>query len=53
MELLKEGKVQIPIKAVWTLDTESVREAHRSWGRISGIGSMVVKVGDAGDAGMM
>ncbi len=45
MDLLMDEKIQVPIKAVWHFDTESIREAHRSWGRLHGMGSMLVQIG--------
>ena len=44
-ELLRDGKITVPIKKVWTL--EEVPEAHRTWASASGpsgFGSTVVKV---------
>lgn len=44
-DLLGRGKISVPIKAVYAL--ENVQEAHRSWGKASGIGSLLINV--AGD----
>jgi NADPH:quinone reductase-like Zn-dependent oxidoreductase len=41
-QLLKDGKIQIPIRKVWTLD--EVPEAHRTWTQGGGVGTVVVKV---------
>lgn len=44
MKLTKEGKIDVPIKGVWDLD--NVGEAHESWGKSSGMGSMVIRIRD-------
>jgi synaptic vesicle membrane protein VAT-1 len=44
MDLYSEGKIQVPIRKVWALTTEEIREAHRSWGKVSGIGSILIRV---------
>ncbi|KAK3332918.1 hypothetical protein B0T19DRAFT_113375 [Cercophora scortea] len=44
MGLLREGKITVPIKAVWNLDTEGLREAHRSWGSMPGMGSLLIRL---------
>ncbi|KAK3693135.1 hypothetical protein B0T22DRAFT_449032 [Podospora appendiculata] len=44
MGLLREGRITVPIKAVWDLDTEGLREAHRSWGSMPGMGSLLIRV---------
>jgi synaptic vesicle membrane protein VAT-1 len=41
-ELLGEGKIEVPIKAVYGL--EDIREAHRSWGKAVGVGSVLIKI---------
>jgi NADPH:quinone reductase-like Zn-dependent oxidoreductase len=41
-DLLKQGKISVPIKAVYNL--EDIQEAHRNWGKGSGMGSLLVKV---------
>ncbi|KND90078.1 Protein indc11 [Tolypocladium ophioglossoides CBS 100239] len=44
MNLAQEGRVQVPIKHVWALD--DIREAHESWGKLHGMGSILVRVSD-------
>jgi NADPH:quinone reductase-like Zn-dependent oxidoreductase len=44
MTMFGEGKVRVPIKAVWDLNTEAVREAHNSWGKMAGMGSLLIRV---------
>jgi len=44
MEMLAEGKIEVPIKAVWDLTTEGLREAHGSWGKSPGMGSLLIRV---------
>ena len=44
MELLGEGKIEVPMKGVWDLTTEGLREAHRSWGKMEGMGSLLIRV---------
>ena len=41
-DLLKPGKVSVPIKAVIPL--EDIQNAHREWAKGSGMGSIVIKV---------
>ena len=41
-DLLKTGKLFVPIKAVFPL--EDIQHAHREWGKASGMGSIVIKV---------
>ena len=41
-DLLKTGKLSVPIKAVYPL--ESIQDAHRAWAKGSGMGSVVIKV---------
>jgi synaptic vesicle membrane protein VAT-1 len=41
-DLLKRGKVTVPIKAVIPL--EDIQNAHREWGKGTGMGSIVIKV---------
>ncbi|KAK3357786.1 hypothetical protein B0T25DRAFT_540152 [Lasiosphaeria hispida] len=45
IELLREGKIKVPIKAVWDLTTEGLKEAHQSWGKMAGMGSYLIRVG--------
>ncbi|KAF9739534.1 hypothetical protein PMIN03_007480 [Paraphaeosphaeria minitans] len=47
-DLLVSGKIQVPIKKVWTL--EQIPEAHRERNNLPGIGSMVVKINDDPEA---
>jgi NADPH:quinone reductase-like Zn-dependent oxidoreductase len=42
--MLKQGTIRVPIKHVYAL--EEVPEAHRSWNKGSGVGSILVKVQD-------
>lgn len=41
-DLLRQGKISVPIKAVYAL--EDIQEAHRSWGKAAGIGSLQINV---------
>jgi NADPH:quinone reductase-like Zn-dependent oxidoreductase len=41
-DLLKRGKLPVPIKAIYPL--ENIQDAHREWGKGSGMGSIVIKV---------
>lgn len=44
-ELTRQGRIEVPIKQMFEMkDTEDIREAHRSWGKGSGVGSLLVKV---------
>jgi NADPH:quinone reductase-like Zn-dependent oxidoreductase len=40
--LLGEGKITVPIRSV--TDMEDIQDAHRNWGKLSGVGSMVIRV---------
>jgi NADPH:quinone reductase-like Zn-dependent oxidoreductase len=42
LEMLRQGQISVPIKKVW--DLEDIREAHASWGKISGVGSLLIRV---------
>ncbi|KAI0398132.1 zinc-binding dehydrogenase [Xylariaceae sp. FL0594] len=42
LDMLKNGKIQVPIKKVWPM--EDIQAAHREWGTGSGIGSFLIKV---------
>ncbi|KAI5862857.1 protein indc11 [Durotheca rogersii] len=42
LDMLKTGKIAVPIKSVW--DLEDIRSAHRGWGRVEGVGSLLIKV---------
>jgi len=44
-DLLRTGKVQVPIKAVF--DLEDIQEAHRSWSKGDRMGSTVIRVSSA------
>ena len=41
--MLREGKIDVKVKAVFDID--NIKEAHESWGKPLGIGSMLIKVG--------
>ena len=43
-EILEQGRIKVPIKAVYKL--EDIQEAHRSWSKGTGMGSMLVKISD-------
>jgi NADPH:quinone reductase-like Zn-dependent oxidoreductase len=45
-ELLSQGKIDAPIKAVY--DLEDIRDAHRNWGKGAGVGSVVIRIGAEG-----
>jgi len=45
LDMLKDGKIKVTVKAVWDLTTEGLREAHRSWGKVEGMGSLLIRVG--------
>ncbi|KAF2670168.1 zinc-binding dehydrogenase [Microthyrium microscopicum] len=40
--LLGDGMIKVPVRSVTDLD--DIQEAHRSWGKVPGIGSMLVRV---------
>ncbi|KAH7021002.1 chaperonin 10-like protein [Microdochium trichocladiopsis] len=42
--MLAAGELKIPIKQVW--DMEDIRQAHTSWGKGDGVGSILIKVND-------
>jgi len=44
MRMAIEGKIRAPIKKVYELTEESIREAHGSWGKSPGMGSVLVRV---------
>ncbi|KAK3377622.1 zinc-binding dehydrogenase [Podospora didyma] len=48
MELLKEKKIEVRIKGVWDLTTEGLREAHSSWGKMKGMGALLIRVAGGG-----
>lgn len=45
INMLKDGKIKVTIKAVWDLTTEGLREAHQNWGKVEDIGSLLIRVG--------
>lgn len=45
MNMLAAGEIKVPIKAVWNLTTEGIREAHQSWGKMPGMGSLLIRTG--------
>ena len=44
IDILKDGKTRVTIKAVWDLTMKGLREAHQSWGKVQGIGSLLIRV---------
>lgn len=44
MQLVQQGKLKVPIKQVWGLD--EIREAHSSWGKAHGMGSVLIRIAD-------
>jgi synaptic vesicle membrane protein VAT-1 len=42
MQMLAQGKIEVPIKKIW--DMENVREAHENWGKVPGMGCCLVRV---------
>jgi synaptic vesicle membrane protein VAT-1 len=44
-DLAAEGKIQANIKKVFELTTESMRAAHEQFGKVEGIGAIIVRVG--------
>ena len=43
LEMLRQGEITVPIKKVWVMD--DIRDAHDSWGKIPGVGSLLIQVG--------
>lgn len=43
-KMLQDGTIKVPIKSIFAL--ENIHDAHRSWGKAGGIGSMLIKVSD-------
>ena len=43
MTLVRDEKIKVPIKA--TFDLDDIKEAHRSWGKAPGVGSLLIRVG--------
>ena len=41
-DLAKSGKISVPIKAIYSL--ENIQDAHREWGKASGMGSILIEV---------
>jgi NADPH:quinone reductase-like Zn-dependent oxidoreductase len=48
--LLEAGTITVPIRAVF--DMEDIQQAHRSWGKGSGMGSMLIRVAKDEGAGV-
>jgi len=45
-KLVQDKKIEVPIKAIYEMKTtEDIREAHRSWGKGQGVGSLLIRVG--------
>ncbi|KAK6221580.1 hypothetical protein LQW54_001352 [Pestalotiopsis sp. IQ-011] len=44
LDMVKAGTITVPIKSVW--DMEDIQTAHRNWGRGTGIGCQLVKIGN-------
>lgn len=44
LDMLKDGKIDVSIKHVWEID--EIQDAHRSWGKAPGIGSMLVRISE-------
>ncbi|KAH6693942.1 chaperonin 10-like protein [Plectosphaerella plurivora] len=42
LDMLVEGKIEVPVKKVW--DLENVREAHEQWNKNPGMGSCMIRV---------
>lgn len=42
LQLLAQGKIQVPIKKIW--DLENIREPHENWGRVPGMGCCLIRV---------
>ncbi|KAG9231298.1 chaperonin 10-like protein [Amylocarpus encephaloides] len=46
-ELSRSGKIEVPIKQIFKMNTtEQIREAHRTWGKGKGIGSLLIQVAE-------
>ena len=43
LDMLRQGEITVPIKKVWVMD--DIRDAHDSWGKIPGVGSLLIQVG--------
>jgi NADPH:quinone reductase-like Zn-dependent oxidoreductase len=44
MEMCKKGAIHPPIKHIYDLTTEGIREAHSNWGKSGVIGSVIIRV---------
>lgn len=42
LHLAKEGAIRVPIKQVWDID--NIKDAHESWGKSPGMGSMLIRI---------
>lgn len=42
MQLLVDGKIEVPIKKIW--DMENIREPHENWNKIPGMGCCLIRV---------
>ncbi|KAF7553276.1 hypothetical protein G7Z17_g3748 [Cylindrodendrum hubeiense] len=42
MQLLVQGRIEVPIKKIW--DMENIREPHENWNKIPGMGSCLIRV---------
>ncbi|KAM0279564.1 hypothetical protein ACHAQH_004519 [Verticillium albo-atrum] len=42
MQLLAQGRIEVPIKKIW--DLENIREPHEQWNEVSGMGSCLIRV---------
>ncbi|KAL9949506.1 hypothetical protein D7B24_004493 [Verticillium nonalfalfae] len=42
LQLLAEGKFEVPIKKIWDLD--NIREPHEQWTKVTGMGSCLIRV---------
>ena len=45
MEMQQEGRIEVPIKKVFGL--EDIQEAHKSFGKLPGLGSILIQVAKA------
>ncbi|KAH6608507.1 zinc-binding dehydrogenase [Trichoderma cornu-damae] len=44
LNMVKEGTIHVPIKAIWDMD--DIVKAHEAWGKGSGMGSFLIRVAD-------
>ncbi|UKZ79796.1 Protein indc11 [Trichoderma virens FT-333] len=42
LNMVKEGTITVPIKAVWDLD--DIKQAHEAWGKGAGMGTPVIRI---------